>query len=219
MGDLARTLVVCGLLSGTQPITMMGLLLVMTGDRPKRNGRAFVAGAFLVETAVLIGASVVLGGTVEPSSGTGRSLILVKIVFGVLLLFAGIRLRRPPTKPSPDVPPSLERLRNLSPGKAFVAGIVVADYQGPFLASMALAATTLQPGSRLGALAFFTLFATGIPLCILLIATRSIETHRKLTDKTSWVLKNRRKIASVVLLIIGLALIGDGLIAWLLVNR
>ena len=67
-------------------------------------------------------------------------------------------------------------------------------------------------------LAFYTVFATGIPLCILLVATRSIETHRKLTDKTSWVLKNRRKIASWVLIVAGIALVGDGLIAWLVVN-
>lgn len=218
MGDLARTLVVCGLLSGTQPFTLMGLLLVMTGNEPKRNGWAFVSGAFLVESVVLIGASLLVGGVVDPSSGPGRSLIAVKIAFGVALVLVGLRLRKPPRKPSPDVPPTLEKLRDLSPGKAFIAGLLLADYQGPFLASMALASTAVSFGGRLGALAFYTVFATGIPLAILLIATRSIETHRKLTDKTSWVLKNRRKIASVLLIIGGIALVGDGLIAWLVVN-
>lgn len=218
MGDLARTLVVCGLLSGTQPFTLMGLLLVMTGNNPKRNGWAFVGGAFLVESVVLVGASLVVGGVVDPSSTTGRSLIAVKIAFGVVLVLVGLRLRKPPRKPSPEVPPSLEKLRDLPPRKAFLAGLLLADYQGPFIASMALASATVSFGGRLGALAFYTVFATGIPLCILLVATRSIETHRKLTDKTSWVLKNRRKIASVLLIVGGIALVGDGIIAWLVVN-
>jgi hypothetical protein len=218
MGELARTLVVCGLISGTQPITLMGLLLVMTGNEPKRNGWAFLAGAFLVESTVLIGANLLVGGSVDSSSSTGRSLIIVKIVFGIALVLVGLRLRRPPRKPSPDVPPSLEKLRDLAPRKAFVAGLVLADYQGPFLASMALASASLSFSGRMGGLAFYTVFATGIPLCILLIATRSIETHRKLTDKTSWVLKNRRKIASWVLIVAGIALVGDGIIAWLVVN-
>jgi hypothetical protein len=194
MGELARTLVVCGLISGTQPITLMGLLLVMTGNEPKRNGWAFLAGAFLVESTVLIGANLLVGGSVDSSSSTGRSLIIVKIVFGIALVLVGLRLRRPPRKPSPDVPPSLEKLRDLAPRKAFVAGLVLADYQGPFLASMALASASLS------------------------FSGRTIETHRKLTDKTSWVLKNRRKIASWVLIVAGIALVGDGIIAWLVVN-
>ena len=68
MTELARLLIVSGLVSGTQPSTIMGLLVVMNGATPRRNGWAFVLGLFTVETLLLVVASVVLGGTIEPVS-------------------------------------------------------------------------------------------------------------------------------------------------------
>lgn len=216
MGDMARTLIVCGLVSGTQPITLMGLLLVMTGRSARRNGWAFLVGGFVVETLVLVLASLVVGGSIEPSSGAGRSFIVVKLLFGVAAIVIGVRLRRPPKKPSPDVPPSLERLRGIGPRQSFIAGLVLADYQGPFLASLALASAGVSVSGQLASILFFTVFASGVPLAILLIATRSDATHQRFTDRTTWVLRNRRRIASVLLLAIGALIVIDAVIAWLL---
>ena len=101
----SERLSLAGLLSGTQPITIMGLLLVMTGDRSKRNGISFVAGAFVVETTILLAASLLVGGSVEPSSSPGRVLLFIRMALGVALIVAGILLRRPPKKPAPEIPP------------------------------------------------------------------------------------------------------------------
>src|SRR5690349_19857145 len=37
MTDLVRTLIVCGLISGTQPFTILGMFLVLGGERGTRN--------------------------------------------------------------------------------------------------------------------------------------------------------------------------------------
>ena len=216
MGDLARTLVICGLISGTQPITLMGLLLVLGGKTPRANGLAFVGAACLIQTALVIGTSVLFGGDVSPSSGTGHSFVVVRIVVGVVLFVFGLLLRRPPGKPVPEIPHALERLRDLGPKQSFIAGLVVADYQGPVLASLALTASSLSFGGRLVGVALYTLFATGIPLGLMLWTTRSERARDRVTRATTWVMHHRRRLASWFGIVAGLALIADG--TWLLAS-
>jgi len=215
MGDLVRALVLCGLLSGTQPVTIMGLLLVMTGARPRPNGWAFVGGAFVVESGLLLTASLVFGATIGPSSSPGRLFLAIRIALGFGLVVIGVLLRRPPRKPTPEIPESLARLQGLTPGKSFVAGIVLADYQGPVIGSLAIASAQVGLSGRFLALGLYTLLATGIPVAIILLTTRSARAHDKLTGGTAWVMKNRRRLASWVTLVMGLFLISDAAIGLL----
>ena len=209
MGDLVRALILCGLLSGTQPITIMGLLLVMTGDRPRPNGWAFIAGAFVVGTTMLLGASLLFGATVQTPSTPGRVFLLIRIALGVALVAMSFVLRRPPRKPSPEIPTALERLKGLTPGKAFVAGMALVDYQGPVIGSLAIASADVTLGGRFLALGLFTLVASGIPIAIILLTTRSERAHEKLTGATTWVMRNRRMLSSWITLVMGMFLIGD----------
>ena len=211
MSDLAHTLVLCGLLSGTQPITLMGLLLVLGGATPRANGLSFVAGAFLVQAGLLIGASALFGGSVSSGSDTGRSFIGIRIGIGLLLFVFGLLLRRPPGKPIPEIPHALERLQDMRPKQSFVAGIVVADYQGPILASFALASSSVTFGGRLAALGLYAIFASGLPLALMLWTTRSELARERVTRVTTWVMRNRRKLASWFTMVGGLFLVGDGI--------
>ena len=215
MADLVRTLVLTGLLSGTQPFTVMGLLLVMTGDRAKKSGLAYIGGAFMVESAILLFSSLVFGNTVSPSSDTGHALFYVRIALGIALIVIGMRLRKPPKKPEPAIPKSLERVQGLSPGKAFLAGATLADYQGPFIGSLALAAANVQMAGRFVALAIYTIIATGIPLTIYVLAVRSRRAREKLNDSTHWVMLHRRRLASWLAIGLGLLLASDALVALL----
>jgi hypothetical protein len=215
MAGLVRTLILCGLLSGTQPITIMGLLLVMTGTNPRRQGMAYLCGAFLVESSILLFSSLVLSGTIEPRSGTGHLFFIIRIVLGVLLLAFGLRMRRPPKRPQPEVPKSLERVRGLSPGKSFFAGAALADYQGPVIASLALTTASVSLGGRLVALGIYTLFASGIPVVVYIVTLRSRQARDKMNDATNWVLLHRRGLASWLAIVLGLFLVADALLALL----
>lgn len=214
MTDLAHTLVICGLISGTQPLTLMGLLLVLGSASPRANGLAFVFGAFVIQTAIVIGASAVFGGTVPPTSGQGRSFVGLRIGVGVALLLFGLLLRRPPGKPVPEIPHALERLQRMRPRQSFVAGIIVADYQGPVLASFALTTSSLGFAGRLEGLAFYTLFASGIPLALMLVTTRSRRARDRITRATTWVMGHRRVLASWISIVAGVALVVDGIVTW-----
>ena len=215
MSDLIRTLVLCGLLSGTQPITIMGLLLVMTGDRPRRNGSAFILGAFVVETALLVGSSVIFGASVTPNSAPGAWFLVVRFVIGVLLVAAGVMLRRPPKRPAPEIPKALERLQSLDARRSFVAGMALADYQGPVLGCCAIASATTTLAGQLGSIAIYTAIASGIPIGLMVLTTRSERAHDRVQATTTWVMRNRRLLASWLALVLGLFVISDATIGLL----
>ncbi len=215
MSDLAHTLIICGLISGTQPLTLMGLLLVLGSATPRANGIAYLFGAFLIQTSIVIAAGAVFGGTVPPTSGEGRSFVALRIVVGLALLVFGLLLRRPPGKPVPEIPHALERLQRMRPRQSFVAGIIVADYQGPVLASFALTTSSLGLAGRIEGLGFYTFFATGIPLALMLVTTRSQRARDRITRATTWVMSHRRVLASWFAIVAGAALAVDGVVSWI----
>ena len=215
MSDLVRTLLICGLLSGTQPITIMGLMLVSTGEQSVRKGVAYLSGNFVVESVILLTATVLVGGVVERASGMGRLFLVLRVLLGIALLVVGFRLRREPSGPVPPVPKALERVQNLSPGKAFLAGMLLADYQGPLVGSLALTAADVTFGGRMLALAFYSLLATGIPLAIFIAVIRSRRTRERVDGATNWVMVHRRQLGSWFALVLGLLLVGDALLGFL----
>lgn len=210
VGNLVQTLVISGLISGTQPLTLMALLLTMAGPRPRRTGTAFIAGGFTVQAGLLVVASAVIGGTTSPASDLGHAFAGVRIGLGVVLIVVGSLLRRPPGKPIPEIPNALKRIQDLSTRQAFVAGIAIADWQGPIIASLALAATDVSFTGRLAALGFFACFGTGIPVGIMMWTTRSARAHERVSRMTVWVMRNRRVLAAWILTVAGLLLIGNG---------
>ncbi len=210
MTDLAHTLVLCGLISGLQPLTLMGLLLVLGGRTPRANGIAYLAAAFSIQTAILLLTGLVFGGKISIGSDTGRSFVGVRIGVGLVALIFGLLLRRPPGKPVPEIPHALQRLRDLGPKQSAIAGLVVADYQGPVLAAIALTTSSLAVGETLAGIAFYTLFATGIPLGVMLWTTNSQKARDRITDLTEKIMRNRRKIASWFAILGGIALMVDG---------
>ena len=88
MGELAHTMVVCGLLSGTQPLTLMGLMVVMGGAHGRRNAWCYVAGAFSVQAVVVLVSGFLLGATVDESSRPGSTLVGLRIAADTAILDA-----------------------------------------------------------------------------------------------------------------------------------
>jgi len=216
MSDLVRTLILCGILSGTQPVTVMGLLLVMAGGvDSRRKGLSYLAGAFLVESGIVLFASLVLGGTVSNISVPGRLFLIIRLALGVALVVVGFLMRKPPKKPQPEVPKSLERLQGMGPGKSFLAGMALADYQGPVVGSLAISASTVGTSGRIAAWALYTLLASGIPLIMFVVVRRSQKAMDKMNNATGWVMQHRRQLVSWFGLILGVLLIGDAIVGLL----
>lgn len=214
MGELVRTLLICGLVSAFEPFTIGGLLVVMSGARPGPNGRAFVAAGFVVQTSILVVAGLLVGGLVSNDSGAGRTFLGLRVALGVALVVVGIRLRRPPSKPADEVPAMFARLQQLTPRTAFVAGALFCDYQGPIVGALALAATDVGTGGQLVAIAGYSLLATGLPLTLVMVTERSVTMRQRFERGIGAVMARRRAIGSWLAIGIGVLLALDAVTTW-----
>jgi len=214
MGELVRTLLICGLVSAFEPFTIGGLLIVMSGARPGPNGRAFVAAGFVVQTSILVVAGLLVGGLVSEDSGVGRSFLGLRIALGVALVVVGLRLRRPSSKPAEEVPAVFARLQQLTPRTSFVAGALFCDYQGPIVGAVALAATDVGTGGQLVAIAGYTLLATGLPLTLVMVTERSAAMRLRFERGVGTVMARRRAIGSWLAIGIGVLVAFDAIITW-----
>lgn len=209
--DLARTMVVCGLLSGTQPLTVMGMMVLLGGENGRRNAWFYILGCSLAQAVVLLASGLALGGAVDQTSTPGRSLIGLRIVVGVALLGIGLRFRRTGGPPSSETPPALARLTNMRPFGALAAGVAIADYTGAMLAAAALTTASVGTGGAFVAWALYGAFATGLLIVALVTVSRSARAEGELQRAISWVLRNRRRLASWFCIAAGLVLVADGI--------
>lgn len=214
MSDLVRTLIVCGLISGTQPFTILGMFLVLGGARGTRNVWWYLFGCFSIQFVIVVIVGSLVSDTVASDSGPGRSLIGLRIAAGIGLFLLGVWLRRPPKKEAPDTPKAFERLNNVGAGASYIGGILIADYQGSVLAAGALATAHVSQTDVIIGWVIYCLFATGIPVAAAVATMRSARAEARLHRTIDWVVTNRRSLASWVCLVGGLLLFGDGLVSW-----
>ena len=72
-----------------------------------------------------------------------------------------------------------------------------------------LGTSAVSTSGHLLAFALYTLLASGIPFVIYIAVLRSQKAMQKMNNVTSWVMRNRRRIASWFGIILGTFLIGD----------
>ena len=213
MSDLIRTLIVCGLISGTQPFTILGMFLVLGGKNGTRNVWWYLFGCFSVQFVIVVIVGSLVSGTVDAESSPGRSLIGLRIAAGLAIVGLGIWLRRPAKKEAPDTPKAFDRLANVGAGASFIGGILIADYQGSVLAASALATSQVTTSQQLIGWAIYCLFATGLPAAAAIATIHSARAEANLHRTIDWVMRNRRGLASWICLVGGLFVFGDGLVA------
>ncbi|HWJ98683.1 MAG TPA: GAP family protein [Acidimicrobiales bacterium] len=214
MTDLVRTLIVCGLISGTQPFTILGMFLVLGGEQGTRNVWWYLFGCFSIQFVIVVIVGSLVEGTVAADSTGGHSLIGLRILAGLVLVGLGAWLRRPPRREAPDTPKAFDRLDNVGAGASYIGGILIADYQGSVLAAGALATAQVSSADQLVGWAVYCLFATGIPVVAAVATIRSARAEARLHRTIDWVVTNRRTLASWICLVGGLLLFGDGLASW-----
>jgi len=215
MNDLWRTMVACGLISGTQPITLMGMLILIGGKNGTRNGWFYIAGGFAIQTCIVLISGYVLGGAVDTDSTPGHSLIALRIVAGLALVGTGIWFRKPARKEPPEVPKILDRLGDMSRLGAFVAGVAIADYTGSVMAAAALSSHPVTTSQAIACWAIYASLATGLLIVALLAITRSARAEADLKRSIAWVMSHRRALISWICVGGGLLLVGDGLTSYL----
>lgn len=204
------------------PIPIIAVVLMLTSHRARVNGPVFVLG-WLLGLGVVGAIVLVLAGPAGASaSGASATWVSwVKIVLGVLLLVVGGRQfrGRPRGAVEPAMPRWMARIDQTSPpAAAGLAAMLAGVNPKNLLLAVGGAATIAQTGISGGeqALAYlvFALVGTlgvGVPVAIYFaMGTRSEKILAGLKD---WMSQHNAVIMTVLCLIIGAKLIGDGISA------
>lgn len=220
MGDAIGQVLSFGVGVALSPVPIIAVVLMLATARGRANGPAFILGWVLgiavVGTIVLL----VAGGADASESGTPAKWVSVlKLVLGALLL--GLAWRqwrgRPHGTEEARLPGWMRTIDGFTPRRALAMGVALSAINPKNLvlvvgAAAAIAQTGTATGDQAVALAVFTLVATlgpGIPVALYFgLGERATQ---MLDDLKTWMSRNNAVIMTVIALIIGAKLIGDGI--------
>jgi threonine/homoserine/homoserine lactone efflux protein len=202
------------------PVPIIAVVLMLATPGGRTNGLAFlggwIVGLAVVGTIVLLAASGA-GATDQgqPASWVGW----LKMVLGLLLLFVAFRTwrGRPRGDAQPALPSWMKTIDTFTTGRSLAMGAALSGINPKNLllaaaAGAAIAQTGIPAGQQAVALAVFVVIGTlgpGAPVGIYFaMGERSREI---LTGLRDWMARHNAAIMTVLLLVIGVKLLGDGI--------
>ncbi|MFJ2755791.1 GAP family protein [Nocardioides sp. NPDC087217] len=200
------------------PMPIVALVLMLVSGHASSNGAAFVAGwlagIFVLGTlvALLVGAA----GSGEAETPTWAALL--KIVLGALLLLLAVRSwqGRPEEGETAPTPSWMAALDEFNAFKAFGTGVLLGSVNPKNLLLVVSAASTIATATavtseRIVAMAVFTVVASLgvlVPFGIYLLAGE--RAARLLEGIKAWMIANNATIMTVLLVVLGVKMVGDG---------
>ena len=200
------------------PTTLsFSILALVLGDRPLRTGCWFYLGALGITLAIGLAAAFVLGNAAASSTSTPKTWVaIVDLAAGALVLGYVWRASRRPRNPERTAAMigQMSKVAS-SPAIAIVAAGATLANPGGFIPLALKEMSQLDPSAAEYA-GLWTIFAlvSLLPLgCALLMLVFARErTMRILASARIWLERNARAIAGVILVLLGLALLRNGLI-------
>jgi threonine/homoserine/homoserine lactone efflux protein len=222
MGDVVGQILSFAVGVAVSPVPIIAVVLMLTTDRGRVNGPAFVlgwiAGLALAGTAILLvagQADASDGG--EPATWVG----VLKLMLGLGLLALAVKQwrGRPADSEAAELPNWMQKIDGFAPGRALALAVALAAINPKNLLLTVGAATTiahagLEAGEQAVALSVFILIASlgiGAPVAIYFaLGEKSASLLGGLKD---WMAHNNAAIMTVLLLVLGAKLLGDGITA------
>jgi hypothetical protein len=202
------------------PVAIIAVVLMLTTEKARANGPAFVLGWLLGLGAVGAIVLAVAGPADASSSGTPATWVSwLKIALGVLLLLVAARhfRGRPRGQEQPAMPRWMGAIDKFKPGTALGAGALLTAVNPKNLlltigGAAAIAQTGIPGGQQAIAYAVFAVLGTigvAVPVVIYFaMGNRSADVLGHLKD---WMGQHNAAIMTVLCLIIGVKLIGDAI--------
>lgn len=200
------------------PVPVAALILMLFTPRASSNGPAFLAGWVL--GLVVVGAIVLLAGDVA-TDDTGESTTsgVVKLVFGLLLLLLALRswASRPREGDEPKTPSWMAAIDQFGAGKslgiaALLSGVNPKNLALTVAAAASIAAGGLSTGGEIGAFAVFVAIASvTVAAPVLVFLTLGERVQPGLERLKEWLIANNSAVMTVLLVILGAKLLGDGI--------
>ena len=202
------------------PVPIIGVVLMLSAAHGRVTGPAFlvgwIAGLSVLGTAVLL----ISSGANASSSGQPATWVsILKLCLGALLLLVAIKQwrGRPRADEHAQLPKWMAAIDRFGAAKAVGMGALLADVNPKNLlitvgAAAAIAQTGVSSTDQAVALAAFVVIASlgvGAPVAVFfLLGDRAA---RLLTEMKDWMAAHNAAIMTVLLLVIGVKLIGDGI--------
>jgi threonine/homoserine/homoserine lactone efflux protein len=222
MGDAIGQVLSLGVGVAISPVPIIAVVLMLSTQRGRANGPAFILG-WVVGLSV-VGAIVLLVSSGADASESGEPatwVSVLKLVIGLLLLLVAVREWRGRPRGDADValPGWMRTIDRFTPQRSLAMGVALSAINPKNLlltvgAAASIAHTGIGAGQQAIALAVFVLVGTlgpGLPVAIYFLMGE--RAARILDDLKNRMGHNNAAIIAVICLVIGAKLIGDGISA------
>lgn len=201
-------------------IPIIAIILMLVTPKAKANGTSFAAG-FVAGLALICVVAVVLAGgsNYSSSSGPTKTVSIIKLLLGLLLLLAALRQWRSRPKPGeePNMPKWLASIDQFTPVRSFGIGAALStvnpkNFAMSLAAGLSIAQAGLPTGQEAATILSYVLLAGATilgPLVVYLaMGQRATEI---LGGWRTWLADNNATVISVLLLVFAVVLIGQGI--------
>jgi threonine/homoserine/homoserine lactone efflux protein len=202
------------------PINVIPVILLLFTKRPLVNASFFFVG-FVAGVAAILVALVAFAEAVDLSPGSGHStwVAVLKLALGAYLLMAAVRKfrGRPRAGVEGAMPKWMNGIAEFQPGRSLGAGLALGSVNPKnvvvgFAAAATIASETASRGQEIGAIAIYVLVAVlGVAAPILVTAFLGDRAPKVLEGWRAWLTQNNATVMSVLFLIFGVVLIGQGI--------
>jgi threonine/homoserine/homoserine lactone efflux protein len=202
------------------PLNIIPAILLLFTSRPLATATSFLAG-FVLGVGVVLGVLVTVAGVIDlsSSSGHGRWGAVLKLVLGAYLLVAAVRkFRGRPRAGAPgSMPGWMDGLAGSTPSRAFGTGAVLGAVNPKNVVVAAAAAATiasggLPSGEEVAVVAVYVAIAVlGVAAPILATVFLGDRAPEVLHGWNEWLRQNNASVMSVLCLVFGVVLIGQGI--------
>ncbi len=199
------------------PVPIIAVILMLISERARANSVSFLLG--WIAGLAVVGAVVLAiggGGSFGDRESTGSG--VTKLVFGVILLLLAVRRWR---SRHADTPPRAQRwlskIERFTAAKSFVLAAALAGLNPKNLAltaaaALSISAAGLSVGGEIGSLAVFIAIGTcTVAAPVLVYVALGKRADEPLERMRGWLAANNSTITSVLLLVFGAKLTGDGI--------
>jgi threonine/homoserine/homoserine lactone efflux protein len=215
IGDLLPSAVAIAL----SPIPVVAVVLVLGAPRARTAGPAFALGWIAGLVAVTVVLVLALGAADDPDSGTATAVHWLKVALGVLLLVlaAGQFRDRPRDGEQPKAPGWMASVDTMTAPRAGLLGAALSSVNPKNLVlvvsgAAAIAQAGLDGAGTAIAVAVFVAIASAV-VCgsVLAYLADAERAERPLSALRRFMSDNNAVIMTVVLLLLGAKLLGDGI--------
>jgi threonine/homoserine/homoserine lactone efflux protein len=202
------------------PVPIIAVVLMLVSRRARINGPMFVVGWLVGLAAVGVLVLGVVGPNNTDDSGEPATWISwLKLVLGVLLLLLAIKQwrSRPHEGEEAEMPKWMGAIDAFTPVKAGGAGVLLSALNPKNLllaigAGAAIALTGISGGEQAIAYTVFAVIGTiGVAAPVAIFFLMGDRAPRMLAEIRTWMGRNNAVIMTVLLLVIGVKLLGDGI--------